>query len=53
MSLRKFVSHVTKEGHRKKSQCLWITIIVFKWETPAQTLQSITFILLLTLWQTF
>ena len=34
MSLRKFVSHVTKEGHRKKSQCLWITI-VFKWETPA------------------
>ena len=35
MSLRKFVSHVTKEGHRKKSQCLWITIIVFKWETPA------------------
>ena len=34
MSLRKFVSHVTKEEHRKKSQCLWITI-VFKWETPA------------------
>ena len=36
MSLRKFVSHVTKEGHRKKVNVytLWITI-VFKWETPA------------------
>ena len=34
MSLLKFVSHVTKEGHRKKSQCLWITIF-FKWETLA------------------
>ena len=34
MSLWKFVIHVTKEGHRKKSQYLWITIF-FKWETPA------------------
>ena len=35
MSLSKFVSHVTKEGHqkKKKSQCLWVTIF-FKWETP-------------------
>ena len=33
MSVWKFISHVTKEGHQKKSQCLWITIF-FKWETP-------------------
>ena len=34
MSLGKFVSDVTNEGHRKKSKCLWITIF-FKWETLA------------------
>ena len=38
MSLRKFVSHVTKEGHRKKksmsldNNCLQMA---HEWETPA------------------
>ena len=44
----KFVSHVTR-GTPKNSQCLWITFFF----NGKHLQQSITFILLLTLWQTY